>query len=278
MIREYLDIRNKDSMEYAEAVFYGHECVEGLPHPLRPVIVVVPGGGYEYTSVREAEPIATQFMAMGYHAAVLNYSCAPAVYPTALGELAALFRLLRENADAWHIDRDHIIPIGFSAGAHLVGCLSAFWKEAWLAELAGCAPEEGSSAIKPDAQMLCYPVITSGKYAHDGSFKALLGDRYEQERDSLSLEKSVTPDTPRTFCWHTFEDGSVPVQNSLLYVSALAACGVPVEYHLFEPGSHGAALGSHLTANEAKQLVPGVELWISLAHTWLENQIKVWGE
>ena len=276
MFKEYLDIKNSNSMDYAEAYFCGHDYSEGLPHALRPVIVVVPGGGYEYTSVREAEPIATQFLAMGSHTVVLKYSCAPAVFPTALGELAAIFRILREKADEWHIDVDHIIPIGFSAGAHLVGCLSAFWKEDWLSQLAGCQGGSGAEAIRPDAQILCYPVITSGTYAHDGSFKALLGDKYGSDKEKLSLEKIVNEDIPETFVWHTFEDGSVPVQNSLLYVSALAEAGIPVEYHLFESGSHGAALGNHLTANEDKQLVPGVCPWVNLARHWLESEVHIW--
>lgn len=44
---------------------------------IRPVVVVCPGGGYEMTSDREAEAVAVQFCARGYHAAVLRYSCSP---------------------------------------------------------------------------------------------------------------------------------------------------------------------------------------------------------
>ena len=54
----------------------------------RPLIVVCPGGGYRFTSDREAEIVAMQFNAMGYHTAVLRYSCAPAEFPTALMELS----------------------------------------------------------------------------------------------------------------------------------------------------------------------------------------------
>ena len=46
-------------------------------------IVICPGGGYGFTSDREAEPIALKFMAQGFNAIVLRYSVAPARYPNA---------------------------------------------------------------------------------------------------------------------------------------------------------------------------------------------------
>lgn len=41
---------------------------------MRPSVLVIPGGGYEMTSDREAEPIAMQFLAAGFNAFVLRYS------------------------------------------------------------------------------------------------------------------------------------------------------------------------------------------------------------
>lgn len=52
--------------------------VEMHPQKMRPVIVICPGGGYAMTSDREAEPIAMQYLAKGYHAVILRYSVAPA--------------------------------------------------------------------------------------------------------------------------------------------------------------------------------------------------------
>ena len=48
-------------------------------------------------------------------------------------------------------------------------------------------------AENPNAVILSYPVITSGEYAHRGSFTALLGtDASEEELEYMSLEKQVT--------------------------------------------------------------------------------------
>ena len=69
--------------------------------------------------------------------------------------------------------------------------------------------------------ILNYPVITSGEFGHEESFRNLLGDRYEELKDQMSLEFQVTEDTPKTFIWHTFEDQTVLLDNTLLFVQAL---------------------------------------------------------
>ncbi len=38
----------------------------------RPLVLVVPGGGYNHVSAREGDPVALQFAAAGYHTAVLT--------------------------------------------------------------------------------------------------------------------------------------------------------------------------------------------------------------
>ena len=47
----------------------------------RPLVLICPGGGYEFTSDREAEAVAVQYIARGFHACVLRYSVAPAEFP-----------------------------------------------------------------------------------------------------------------------------------------------------------------------------------------------------
>ena len=58
------------------------------PDRRRPAILIIPGGGYAIGSDRESEPVALQFLAAGYQAFVLKYSCVPSRYPVALLEMA----------------------------------------------------------------------------------------------------------------------------------------------------------------------------------------------
>jgi len=267
---EKIDIKNQNSMDYAALYLYILDDSPEIAIKERPMVVICPGGGYEFTSDREAEIIAMQYLAMGYHAAVLRYSVAPAVYPTALLELGRAVAVIRENAADWHIDPKKIVVSGFSAGGHLAANYAMFWNRAFLSEDLGV----DSAALAPNALILCYPVISSGEYAHEGSFRSLLGADYEEKKKELSLEFCVGEQVPRTFVWHTCEDDLVPVQNSLLLVNELVSHHIPTEFHLFEKGGHGLSLANRLTGSaDGGWTEAAVAVWPQLVHAWMENWV-----
>jgi acetyl esterase/lipase len=271
MIHEIYPIQVEGSLPDARLITYIQDYSDSMAIDTRPLVLICPGGGYAYTSDREAEAIALQFLAMGCHAAVLRYSCAPAQYPTALLELGTAMTLLRKNAEKWHIDADKIVVQGCSAGGHLAACLGMFWDEDFLAEQLGLGAAQ-HSLLQPNGMILCYPVITSGEYAHRGSFQNLLGEREAELGAKLSLENQVSEKTPKAFIWGTFEDGSVPMENSLLLVGAMRRAGIPVEYHLYPKGSHGLALATHLTeSSDGCHVQAECASWIGLAKTWLDH-------
>ena len=105
-----LDVKNSGSMDYAALSLYLIDDSPEIDIHRRPVVVVCPGGGYVFTSDREAEIVALQFLAMGYHAAVLRYSVAPAVFPAAVLELGSAVVQLREHGEEWHIRTGSWLP------------------------------------------------------------------------------------------------------------------------------------------------------------------------
>ena len=268
MLHETYPIRVEGSAPDAKLITYIQEYSPDMKMNIRPLILLCPGGGYRYTSDREAESMALQFLAMGYHAAVLRYSCAPAQYPTALLELASAMKLLREHAVEWNIAEDKIVVQGCSAGGHLAASFGMFWREDFVSQALGVEDKE---VLRPNGMLLCYPVITSGEFAHKDSFVSLLGERKEL-LEKVSLEKQVNENTPKTFIWHTFEDGAVPVENSLLLVSALRKAGIQTEFHMYSKGGHGLGLATKLTETaDGRSVQPECASWIGLAHTWLEG-------
>lgn len=275
MIHETFSLRVEGSQPDARLVTYIQDYSDALAIQERPLVLLCPGGGYSYTSDREAEPIAMQFLAMGYHAAVLRYSCAPSRYPTALLELAASVRLIREHAPQWHVAEDGLVIQGCSAGGHLAACYAMFWDQDWLREKAGVSESDPQHRLlQPNGLLLCYPVITSGEYAHRGSFENLTGDLpdYDRLMGLLSLENQVNSHTPPVFVWHTYEDQSVPVENSLLLVGALRRAGISTEFHMYPRGGHGLALASALTQPlNGGCIQPECAGWVELAHAWMEN-------
>lgn len=281
MYHNTISIQVKGQEKEARLVTYFLDDSAEILIDKRPVVLICPGGGYEYTSEREGEVLATQFLAMGYHAAVLYYSCAPARFPVALTELATAVQMLRSRADEWFIDPNAVIVLGSSAGGHLAACMGTLWEEDFLAE-ALALKETDRRMIRPDGMILCYPVITSGVYAHRGSFECLLGkeegslERWNDKTSllaKLSLENRVNSKTSPAFIWHTYTDGSVPIENSLMMVNALQKAGVPTEFHMYPRGGHGLSLANRLTRHrDGSAMQEECTSWITLVHTWLENQ------
>ncbi len=269
MINETIPIQVEGSLPDTKLVTYIQDAYQEVFISTRPLVLICPGGAYAYTSNREAEALAMQFLAMGCHAAVLRYSCAPACYPTSLLELAYSMALLREKSEEWHIDK--ILVLGCSAGGHLAASLGVFWQEGLLVRKLG----KSSESFRPDGLILCYPVITMGEFAHRGSVENLLKDMTQDPVwiAKLSLENQVTEQTPPVFIWHTYTDGSVPVENSLMFVSALRRAGVNTEFHMYPAGGHGLALANRLTqTSDGNAVQEECTSWVPLVRTWIEKQ------
>ncbi len=229
-------------------------------------MIICPGGGYDYCSEREAEPVAFRFLGYGISCFVLRYSCQKR-FPTDLLECAAAIRYVRVNADKFDIDPDKIIVAGFSAGGHLAASAANLWSSELVTNPLGCTPDE----IKVNGSMLCYAVITSDpKYTHEGSILNLIGEDNSDTRlrDFISMENRVNENTPPTFLWHCSDDGCVRVENSLLYMSALSEKNIPFESHIYEYGGHGLSLCDETSATWEGHIQPVAANWVNSAIRW----------
>lgn len=202
------------------------------PGRRRPAVLIVPGGGYDHVSVREAEPVALRYLARGYHAFVLRYSVAPLRFPAPLREAAMATAYIRKNAADLQVNPDMVAAVGFSAGGHLCGMLGTMFDCPEVADI------ESAQLLRPDALGLCYPVAVSWGKTHEGSFRNLCGDDLLLRR-RLSLDSLVRPDMPPVFLWHTRDDASVPCRNSLILAQKLEEAGVDLSLHLYRSGCHG---------------------------------------
>ncbi len=237
----------------------------GIPfNDRRPSVLICPGGGYAYATDREGETVALTFLAKGFNCFVLKYSCAPSTFPVALLEAASALHIIRSHAAEWFVDPERIFVCGFSAGGHLAASLGVFWNRPFVSTLLNVEKEK----LKPNGLLLCYPVITSGEFAHKGSFRNALGAEYSAEMLArLSLENQVSENTPPCFLWHTWEDGSVPVENSVLFAMALRKYGVPCEMHIYQKGGHGLSLGNYMTGDA----VMSCANWVEMAARWMRE-------
>ncbi len=205
----------------------------------RPVLLIAPGGAYDHVSYRnEGTPLQKLAEERGYAAFMIRYRVAPSRYPLPQQDLLTAIRYIRENADRYHADPNRVTIAGFSAGGHLCASAAAQYREL------------GFEDCRPDAVALGYPVIsTEQAITHEGSFRSLLGERFDELRDHVSMEKQIPDDYPPSFVWACQDDALVPVQNALRFAEGLKEKQIPFECHVYRWGGHGIGLGEDTSAS-----------------------------
>ena len=223
-------------------------------YPL-PAVIVLPGGAYTHLAEHEANPIAAFYQSCGYHAFVLRYRLLPNLYPAALCDVQRLIKHLRANAKEYKVDPDKIFVIGFSAGGHLAGM------SAVAEDICHLGDDLDKQNHKPNGVLLGYPVVNIGHKCVQN-----IADHNEALFETLSVEKQVRPDTPPMFIWHTSEDKTVDVRQSLSLGEALRANGIPFEMHIYPHGNHGLGLATHKS---------DIKTWTQHSAQWLEGLCNV---
>lgn len=256
-----------------EITAYLHEEDEEV----RPAFVIVPGGGYRMVAYGEGDIVARKFYEKGYNAFVVSYTIAM-FEPIALGlqplkDLARAVSYIRKHADELRIDPGKVSVCGFSAGGHLSASLAVHYDDERIRECAAYPDTE----IRPDAVLLCYPVITSEKtFAHMDSFTALLGtEPAEAELEYMSVEKHVRPQTPPAFLWNTATDELVPMENACLFAKACKKNGVPFELHVFQDGPHGYSLADEEWASGEYGGEYTMKQWFAHLQYYIDRELEL---
>lgn len=284
----------------AKATFYLQEPNKEIDvNRKSPVMIVVPGGAYLWTSWREEEPVALEFLGKGFSCVVAEYATEgldfyrdPAVnfskepvssFPNPLVDLCKTIAYVREHSDEWSLDADSINVIGFSAGGNLTAQLGCYWNKDWLEELVGKSPK----LYRPNSICLAYgaPAMVDTQSAMNNSGKqnsskinyATLGLNDALERRKLvNMVDAVSCDVPPAFIWHTMEDPFVPVADALRFASDLEQHSIPFELHIYQKGKHGLALADLRTDSKADRSQSNEQAasWKRLYLGWLtENNL-----
>lgn len=233
--------------------------ITAYPAKSKGAIVIFPGGGYAMRAEHEGKGYAEWFQSIGITSFVVDYRVAPYKHPAQISDAIRAVRYVRYYADKYGIDKNKIAVMGSSAGGHLAGSVSVHYDKKMYDE----TDEIDKENCRPNATILCYPVIDMLEYRHDGSRQNLIGQRaLHADKELMSLYKHVTKDTPQAFIWHTSSDQAVPVENSLMYADALSKVQVPFELHIYPMGRHG--LGRAQELEHVAQWTSSLENWIKL--------------
>lgn len=234
-------------------------------------ILICPGGGYSFVSVREADAVALAYMNNGYCTFILHYTINKP-YPTPMHELACAMDYLRHNAEKYYLDKDKIAIIGFSAGGHLVSSYGYLHKNSDFLNTTNLSKEN----IKPNCLVLSYPVITMDIATHGGTRNVITGGKKEL-LNLMSVEKNIDKEYPPTFIWTTKEDTIVPYVNSTLLVDELVKHNVKHKFVLFDHLDHGKSTGSKLINeidSKEEDLYKELSTWVDKSLDFLDEVLK----
>ena len=204
-------------------------------------MVICPGGAYVGLAAHEGNDYALWLNQHGVTCFVLKYRLGSSGYhyPAEFQDVTRAIRWVRAHAADYKIDPNHVGIMGSSAGGHLSSMVLTHFDSG---DTNSPDPVERQSS-RPDIGILCYPVITMGDLTHRGSRNSLLGTNQSPEMVKyLSSELQVTANTPPCFLWTTFEDRTVPMENSLMFAEALRKNRVPFDLHIYQKGGHGMGL------------------------------------
>lgn len=211
-------------------------------------VIICPGGGYHYLAYDyEGQDVAKYLNSKGIAAFVLKYRLPESEslsqrYDTPLLDALRAIRMVRNNAEEYHLDKNKIGIMGFSAGGHLVSTVATHF------DYEGAYEKDLIDEVdaRPDFVILIYPVVSMDpEITHKGSRNALIGENPTEEMQQLfSNELQVKDNTPPVFIVHSQDDKSVPIQNSLRLYNALTDKGIQTEIHIYPHGGHGYSMGS----------------------------------
>jgi len=228
-------------------------------------VLIFPGGAYAHLAGDlEGREVADWFTSRGFLAFVLSYRLTSHGYvlPVPLLDARRAIQTIRARAMDYHISPNRIVVIGFSAGGHL----AALAGTQFVAGKPDADDPIDRVSSRPDFLILGYPwlgAITTGT-SHLSYCKIFnLMDQCDALRARFEPDLFVTRDTPPTFIYHTFNDKTVPIEQSLAFYEALVKAGVPSEYHVFANGAHGSGLGKG---------DPALDEWPALLENWMRAQ------
>ncbi|MBQ8623476.1 MAG: alpha/beta hydrolase [Oscillospiraceae bacterium] len=208
----------------------------------RPAIIILPGGGYDYCSRREADPVAFPYLQVGYQVFILTYSVnVHKAWPNPLNDYDQAFEVIKEHADEWHVDTDRIAVIGFSAGGHLAACTATMAQN------------------RPRACILGYPVIDEPT-------------THTYNKNAPVPTEFVDDKTSPCFVFASTNDGLVPIANSVSFIDALAKNKIPFESHFYAFGNHGFSTGESCV-NNRRWICTRTPNWVKDSVEWLKDMM-----
>jgi acetyl esterase/lipase len=239
------------------------QLVVSLPEePTGRAVVGCPGGGYAVLSnTHECGAWADFFTGKGIAFAMVNYRIPHGDRTLPISDVETAMRILRDSAAVWKINPDDIGIMGSSAGGHLASTIATH------------TPYE----LRPNFQILFYPVITMGRGTHQGSLDGLLGEGQKDPElvrlysNELQVRSHLTP--PAILLLSSDDNLVPPVPNAIAYYTAMRNAGNNCSIHIYPTGGHGYGNMPFFAYHD--QMVSDLSAWLDNLPSPKQDAVRV---
>ena len=239
------------------------QMVVYLPkQPSGRAVVDCPGGGYAVLSnTHEGSAWAPFFNERGIAFMLVNYRIPHGERTLPITDVETAIRVVRDSAAVWQLNPRDVGIMGSSAGGHLASTIATH------------TPYQ----LRPDFQILVYPVITMGPGTHQGSLDGLLGDNQKDPElvRLYSNEYQVRSHlTPPAFIVLSSDDNLVPpVPNAIAYYTAMRNAGNSCSLHIYPTGGHGYGYMPFFAYHD--QMVSDLSSWLENLKAPKQDAVRV---
>ena len=233
-------------------------------NPTGRAVVDCPGGGYSHLAMdHEGHQWAEYFNKQGIAFFVLKYRMPKGDRNIPLSDAYQAMRTVRDSAAVWHINKEDVGIMGFSAGGHLASSVST----------------HAEYDARPNFSILFYPVISMDeRITHQGSCINFLG---EERKTNPQLVKEWSNDkavrrhlTPRAIILMSSDDEVVPpVTNGVAYYSAMRNEGNECTMHVYPTCGHGWGFSPGIPFHE--QMLNDLTSWLNHFQVPKEDAVRV---
>jgi acetyl esterase/lipase len=208
-----------------------------------PAVLCIHGGAWRFGNRQELERTIGRIAERGYVAATVSYRLLPdGKFPDAIVDCKTAIRFLRVNAATYHVDKDRIGALGFSAGAYLACMLGVAGKDAGFEGKKFTDQSSKVCAVVSYFGPTDLALFAKDESAQNSTFKPLLGACFEEDPGiyrKASPINYVTKNAPPFLLLHGTKDWIVPIEHSRNMCKKLKEAGASAQIVEVAGGSHG---------------------------------------
>lgn len=220
-----------------------------------PAVLCVHGGAWRFGSRKDLDRLIRFLAAEGYVAASVSYRLLPdAKWPEPIEDCKTAVRFLRANASKYHLDKDRVGALGYSAGGHLAALLGVAGQDAGFEGKDGADQSSRVQAVVDFFGPTDLAKYGDDESAQNSTFTPLLGVRYKDKPEAYTKASPiayVSKDAPPFLVLHGTRDWLVPPAHSRELCAKLKACGARPELVEIEGAAHGFTGPDARRANDA---------------------------